>query len=119
MNEATDEIMKMTKTLLGFNDNKKDSVLLIIAADVSAAILAYCRLEVLPKSIYPLAAQMTAKSYRQNGYGTEEAPEDIKSITEGDRTVSLERRNGSILSDYRARLKPYMNMKGRVPSDIG
>lgn len=63
---------------------------------------------------------MTVKSYRANGYGAAETPTEIKSVSEGDRSISFEQKNGAngILSDYKSRLKPFVNLKGRVPSEI-
>lgn len=116
----TAEVLRNVKMLLGIADNASDGILELLIDDTITAALAYCRIEVLPYQLIGLVAQMTVKSYRANGYGTAEAPAEIKSISEGDRSISFEEKNGAngILNDYEARLKPFVNVKGRVPSDI-
>ena len=116
----TSQIVSDVKLLLGIKDGNRDRILELLVEDTITAVLAYCRIEVLPYQLYGLIAQMTVKSYRANGYGAAETPTEIKSISEGDRSISFEQKNGAngILSDYKSRLKPFVNLKGRVPSEI-
>ena len=116
----TSQIVRDVKLLLGITDDKQDRILELLIEDTITAVLAYCRIEILPYQLYGLIAQMAVKSYRANGYGAAETPTEIKSISEGDRSISFEQKNGAngILSDYKSRLKPFVNLKGRVPSEI-
>lgn len=116
----TSQIVSDVKLLLGITDGNRDRILELLVEDTITAVLAYCRIEVLPYQLYGLIAQMTVKSYRANGYGAAETPTEIKSISEGDRSISFEQKNGANgnLSDYKSRLKPFVNLKGRVPSEI-
>ena len=118
MNEdiKTDALM-----LLGISDSTEaqESIISFLVEDTVEAVRAYCRIEAVPDKLSLLIAQMVARQYRENGYGSEEAPTDVKSVSEGARSVSFETRTLSgILNDYKERLKPYVNRKARVPSDI-
>ena len=64
--------------------------------------------------------QIVFSAYRENGYGTVEAPEDVKSISEGDRSITVERRKDmdTILCDFEKRLKPFVNKRGKLPSEV-
>lgn len=110
--------------LLGMSAQEADkdgkaAVIDFIIADTVEAVKAYCRIEDIPNQLEMLVAHMTARRYRENGYGNIDVPVDVKSISEGEQSVSFERRSISgILDDYRARLKPFINRKGRVPSDL-
>lgn len=116
----SDEILNNTKLLLGLNGEEKDDILRFIINDCISAITAYCRIDSLPQELIGTAAYMTVKEYRKNGYGSEEEPRDIKTISEGDRSVSFEKRTGSggIISGFEKRLAPYVKRPGRVPSDL-
>ena len=116
----TPEIVDAVKLLLGLDSCDKDAVIELLTKDTIAAVLAHCRIDALPYQLHGLIAQMAAKAYRVNGYGAEETPTEVKSISEGDRSISFETRSNAngILSDYKSRLKPFVNRKGRVPSDV-
>lgn len=97
----------------------QSGIISFLVEDTIEAVRAYCRIEIVPHQLSRLIAQMAARQYRENGYGSEEVPTDVKSVSEGARSVSFgTRKLSGILNDYRARLKPYVNRKGRVPSDI-
>lgn len=114
-----DEILKNVKMLLGIDGTEKDGILNFIIEDAVSAVLAHCRLEFLPEALTGIVAQMAAKGYRLNGYGSEDVPTDIKSVSEGDRSISFEKRSGNgIIDDYKARLAPFVNRRGRVPSEV-
>ena len=107
--------------LLGLTEPtaSQDKIIDFLITDTIEAVRAYCRLEFTPRVLSGLIAQMVVKQYREAAYGSSEQPRDIKSISEGERTISFENRSLSgLLNSYRDRLKPYMNRKGRVPSDI-
>ena len=111
----TENITEYAKMLLDEVDGSKDAVIKFLAEDVAGAILAYCRIEIFPEQLTGLAAMITADLYRERYLGEG----SVKSVSEGDRSVSYDTVTaGSIIGDYEARLLPFVNRKGRVPSDI-
>lgn len=122
--DETGDIMPTVKALLGITDSEHDTALEMYIEDTITAVLSYCRIDVLPYQLQGLIAQMAAGTYRISGYGSEELPRDVASISEGDRSISFEARGGKnvsadVFADYRSRLEPWVNRKGRVPSDVG
>ena len=119
----THDILPTVKALLGITDSEHDTVLEMYIEDTITAVLSYCRIDVLPYQLQGIIAQMTAGTYRISGYGSSEAPQDVTSISEGDRSLSFKARGGTsmsgIMEDYRSRLEPWVNRRGRVPSDVG
>ncbi len=111
------QILRDTKTLLGIDDYSKDEILSIIVDDCVNAVLAYCRIDVLPNQLTGLVAQISAKKYRTEYLSGEAGV--VSSVTEGDRRIdfSVPEQNG-ITEDYAERLKPFMNIKGKVPSEV-
>lgn len=115
-----EEAVAKTKLLLGIQDESKDGILEFIYTDCVNLILGYCRIETLPEKLESLVPAMMAKSYRINGYGAE-THKVVASITQGSRSETYEASNANdtnLLNDYIARLKPFVNRRGRVPSDI-
>ena len=121
--DETGDIMPTVKALLGITDSEHDTVLEMYIEDTITAVLAYCRIDVLPYQLQGLIAQMAAGTYRISGYGSSELPQDVTSISEGDRSLSFKARGSTsmsgIMEDYRSRLEPWVNRRGRVPSDVG
>lgn len=120
----TGAIVPIVKSLLGLTDTGKDALIELLTDSTVAEILAYCRMDVLPYQLQAVAAQITAGVYRMGGYGSEELPRDVASISEGERSISFEARGGKnasadVFAEYRSRLEPWVNRKGRVPSDVG
>ena len=119
----TGAIVPIVKSLLGLTDTGKDALIELLTDSTVAEILAYCRMDVLPYQLQAVAAQITAGVYRMGGYGSEELPQDVTSISEGDRSLSFKARGSTsmsgIMEDYRSRLEPWVNRRGRVPSDVG
>jgi hypothetical protein len=116
-----DEIRTDVLMLLGISTptEAQSGIIALLIDDTVEAVRAYCRLAFVPNQLNSLIAQMVARQYRQAGYGTEDTPTDIKSISEGQRSISFSARDLSgMLNDYRSRLKPYINRKGRVPSEV-
>ena len=115
-----DEIMNNAKLLLGIKDNSQDNILQFITNDAINAVLAHCKIKELTQNMYSLVSQIVFLAYRENGYGTVEAPEDVKSISEGDRSITVERRKDmdTILCDFEKRLKPFVNKRGKLPSEV-
>lgn len=119
----THDILPTVKALLGITDSEHDTVLEMYIEDTITAVLAYCRIDVLPYQLQGLIAQMAAGTYRISGYGSSELPQDVTSISEGDRSLSFKARGSTsmsgVMEDYRSRLEPWVNRRGRVPSDVG
>lgn len=114
------EMLERLKMLLGIKDNEQDSLLSFLIDDTVNLILGYCRIEILPRQLESLVPVIAADMYRRKGYGKETAPEIVKSISEGERSVSYAETTleNDFLTNYYDRLKPFICRKGRVPSDI-
>ena len=112
------EILENVKMLLGIDSTEKDSLLNFLIDDTVSAVLSYCRIEFLPETLTGIVAQMVAKSYNVNCSGDGDKA-DIASISQGDRSVSY--RGGSsasLLVDFEKRLEPFVNRKGKLPSEV-
>ena len=106
-----EEILNNAKMLADVTDEKADGRLTFYINDIIEAIIAYCRIEFLPKQLYGLVAQIAAKMYAGGD-------SNIKSMTEGERRVEFELSAPSVIGDYYDRLKPFVNVAGRVPSEV-
>lgn len=115
-----DAIMNGAKLLLGITNNSQDDILLFITQDAINAVLAHCRIKELAENMYSLVSQIVYAAYRENVYGSTETPEDVKSISEGDRSITVECRKDmdAILCDFEKRLKPFINKRGKLPSEV-
>ena len=116
LNEARERL----KLLLGIKDSDSDELLSFLIEDTVNMILGYCRIDILPRQLESLVPTIVADAYRVKGYGQTAAPEVVKSISEGDRSVSYAETNpdNDFLSNYYNRLNPFRSRKGRVPSDV-
>ena len=109
--------LENVKALLGITDADRDGLLSLIIAETEEYIRDYCHTEEIPQKLKGTVPFMAADLYRAKGYGAVELPSDVKSISEGQRSVSYEtKRPADVFSAYNARLKKHR--KGRVPSDI-
>lgn len=115
MNYETNQVIRDAKMLLKLEDGDGGEALAFLAEDCVNAVLAYCRLDFLPYQLIGLTARMTADMYRTE---FENGGRDISSVTEGDRKIdfSVPVRN---IEAYAERLRPFMNIKGRLPSEKG
>ncbi|HIT84447.1 MAG TPA: hypothetical protein IAA60_00935 [Candidatus Ornithomonoglobus intestinigallinarum] len=114
MNYETNQVIRDTKMLLQKKEGEDDERIAFFAEDSVNAVLAYCRLEFLPYQLIGLTAQLAADRYRAentNGGGS------VASITEGDRKIDFSVPQDGTMRRYEERLKPFMNIKARVPSD--
>ena len=114
-------MLNTVKMLLGITDSDKDAILEFCIDEAKSLILGYCRIDTLPDALASTSAAIAADLFRAKGYGETQAPEEVKSMTEGQRSVTFESTRpteGNILSNYYRRLKPYRNLRGRVPSDV-
>ena len=51
MGDTKNEILDAVKLLLGIKDNDKDDVLMLLNEETVNSVLAYCRIDVLPRQI--------------------------------------------------------------------
>lgn len=118
--EFKNVIMEGAKLLLGIKDDSQKEILSFITDDAINAVLAHCKIKELTQNMLSLVSQIVFSAYRENGYGTQEVPEDVKSISEGDRSITIERRKDmdAILCDFEKRLKPFVNKRGKLPSEV-
>lgn len=105
------DFLNAAKLLLEIDNNESDELLLYLIDDTISAVLAYCRIEVLPRQIAGFIPQIAARRYRD----TKNA--GVKSITEGDRRVEYTGGQENFLSEYKNRLAPFVSRKVWLPSD--
>ena len=60
MGDTKNEILDAVKLLLGIKDNDKDDVLMLLIEDTVNSVLAYCRIDVLPRQIVSFIPTLTA-----------------------------------------------------------
>lgn len=120
METVKNEALERLKMLLGINESEQDGLLSFLIDDTINLILGYCRISILPRQLESLVPTIAADMYRAKGYGQETAPEIVKSISEGENSVSYESTtpNSNFLSNYFERLNPFRNRRGYVPSDF-
>lgn len=109
------------KMLLGISDDTQDKLLEFLIKDTENMVLGFLRLEIMPVQIESLIPVICADIYRAKEYGKAESPENVKSISQGKRSVTIESSrpdDDAILRNYYKRLMPFRNRKGLVPSDV-
>lgn len=119
---TAEENLATVKMLLGITDGTKDGVLMYLLGDAENLVLGHCRIDILPRQLESIIPAIAADLYRANGYGAEESPSDVKSVSEGQRSVSFDVSRPShetILKNYYKRIRPFVSRKGRVPSELG
>lgn len=109
-----EQMLSAVKLILGIEDNKKDKLLAFIAEDTVNLVLAYCRIEILPIQLHGAVAQMCAGAYKR----ISKENIDITAIAQGDRKLEFFVPAEDMLSDFRERLKPFVNRRGRLPSEV-
>ena len=113
--------LETAKMLLGIEGDCRDNLLSFLIEDNINLILNYCRITDFPQELESLLPVMTADRYRRASYGQEIADKVVKSETQGSVSKSYEdstANDSHFLNNYRERLKPLINRKGRVPSDF-
>lgn len=113
MNYETNQVVRDAKMILKIEDGVHEDVLTFLAEDCINAILAYCRLEFLPYQLIGIASRMTADIYRTE---FADGGKDIVSIAEGDRKFDFNVPEKGIEA-YADRLRPFMNIRGILPSE--
>ena len=112
--EYAEQILGDTKILLGINDTEKDAVLRLMVSECINAIKSYCRIDALPYQLIGFTADIAAKKYKRDFLGESGA---VTSVTEGDRQINFSVPN-SLGEDYAERLAPFVNRRGRLPSEM-
>lgn len=106
------EILSDAKMLLNITDDSADEIISFIIEDTVSMVLAYCRLQVLPYQLHGLIARIAVSVYQ-----TCSSPDNISALAEGDRKIEY-RTVSEAISGYYQRLQPFVNRRGRVPSEV-
>ena len=117
MNEALDTL----KMLLKKENDDEDILLKFLIDDAENMILGHCRIEKMPWKLKTLIPKLARDIYYLKGYDKAEMPKLVQSVSQGNRSVSYDNQNLSekdLLKNYYDRLKPFVNRKGKVPSDV-
>ena len=83
-----DRIDKLKK-LLGITGNDMDFILNFVLEAVTDMVLNYCNIAELPEGLENIVLSMCVDKYRAEGYGSEQAAGNVKSISEGDVSVAF------------------------------
>lgn len=117
-----EERLAKVKLLLGVADDSKDEVLSYLIEDNINLVLAYCHICELPEALDSLIPVMTTDRYRMMKYGSDDGDKVLKSVTQGSKSESYgssaDMFSSHFLNNYKLRLAPFINRKGRVPSDF-
>lgn len=105
--------MEQLKLLLGITDSDQDKLLQFIFDEAVCEILSYCRLQSLPEQLAGTAARLAADIWN-----SEYKKGKIKTISEGERSITYDIPSPHINSGLRSILNPFINRKGRVPDDL-
>lgn len=105
-------ILQKLKMLLGKKDKEEDSILLYLIQQAEDFILNHCHVEEIPKGLETTLVNLAADHYRLEGWGKEQVEGIVKSIKEGDISVSygsFSELNGDVnfLKDYISQLNQY------------
>ena len=82
-------LLDQSKLLLGLTDDSKDNLLTYIGNVVNSMAMKYCRVAVAPDDFEIVLAPMVVERYRANGWGQEEAPQTVESVSDGNEKVSF------------------------------
>ena len=112
--------MEQLKMLLGITDSEQDNLLQFLLDEVRDMICGYCRIDEVPTKLESLIPVIAADLYRCKGYGTTDTPQTVSAITEDRQTISFHKNEteSDLLSNYHRRLSPFINRRGRVPSEV-
>ncbi len=113
------EILENAKMLLGISDGNSDALLSFLIKDTEEAVMAHCRITIVPYQLHGLIANIVSDIYRDRGYGNPSDNRSVRSVTEGERRVEFE--SGGIMPAfdcYLSRLQPFMNRAARLPSEL-
>ncbi len=112
------EKLQKLKLLLGLENDDKDELLLFVIDKVSDMVCNYCNIKQVPKGLENVMLNMAVDLYRAESLGQEQAEGTVKSVTEGDVTVSFasasaisENSGMQFLKDYTTQLNRYRRLK--------
>ena len=108
-------MLELLKQLLGVQneEDKKDTILLFVLNKIENMILNYCNIEKVPKRLENVMLNMAVDLYRAESFGQEQAEGSVKSITEGDISVSFDSatsENLGFLNNYTTQLNRYRKL---------
>lgn len=102
----------MLKSLLGIQDNSKDTLLEFALDNAEETIKNYCNIDIIPQELHTTHIRMAMDLYRMEQPGGEDAPLVETSVKEGDTTVNYgniqtSEYMSSILKDYKKNLNRF------------
>ena len=107
-------MLEKLKILLGIEDNSKDYVLQLTIDIVTDMVLNYCHIKEIPSGLENVVVSMCIDKYRAENYGQENSEGKVKSISEGDVSVSFgsafsisENPSMKFLKNYKSQLNIY------------
>lgn len=107
-------MLEKLKILLGIEDNSKDYVLQLTIDIVTDMVLNYCHIKEIPSGLENVVVSMCIDKYRAENYGQENSEGKVKSISEGDVSVSFasafsvsENPSMEFLKNYKSQLNIY------------
>lgn len=78
------------------------------------AVRSYCHIEEIPEALGSTVVRMAREIWRGAGYGQEEAPKEVTSISRGDVSTSFafaeKERGAQFVGEYAAFLNPYRKL---------
>lgn len=80
--------LERIKKLLGISDDSKDEILQFTIDNVTDMVLNYCNITEVPEKLENIILSMCVDKYRAESLGSEISPGAVKSISEGDVSVS-------------------------------
>ena len=103
------ENLTTLKNLLGITDDNKDVILQFILDKTEEYICNYCAIDEVPQGLNNTLISMAIDTYRAESFGQEKQEGTIKSITEGDVSVSFgsfysNNPSAEFLENYKAQL---------------
>lgn len=103
------------KLLLGITGTEKDIFLEFALENAEEIVRNYCHVEEVPKELSTTVFRMSMDLYRSENIGNESGSETVKSISQGDTSVTLETSGGtdykqSILKNYETQLRKYRKL---------
>ena len=80
--------LERLKKLLGIADDSKDEILQFTIDNVTDMVLNYCNINEVPEKLENIILSMCVDKYRAESLGSETSQGSVKSISEGDVSVS-------------------------------
>lgn len=107
-------LLQKLKKLLNITNDEKDFVLEFTIDKISDMILNYCNIKYIPIQLENVLLSMCADSYRIEQPGKEKSEGNVKSITEGDVSVSFgsteniqDNISAKLIKDYKTQLNRF------------